>query len=148
MKIMLQTGSDLIDKPHDEIIAKLKIFVFLMEGQSAPDTILRAREEFLDVLIRHALQEECLMSLSNYHGFQPHYAAHWAMFRKVSAILEAECQGTEQNTALVKFVQEFLHKHVVDMDAPLAAFLDSLPRGTLERFLGIMQRLIPAVPRT
>ena len=146
MKTILPTGSDLIDKPHDEVIAKLEFLVHLLEGEAAPGVTLQAREEFLDVLIRHALQEECLMSLANYDDFQSHHAAHWAMFREVSAILEAGRLGVEQNTALVQFVRDFLHKHVVDMDAPLAAFLGSLPPRTLERFVGIMQRLVPAVP--
>ncbi|MCL2888271.1 MAG: hemerythrin family protein [Elusimicrobia bacterium] len=123
----LETGNDIIDTQHKQLIEALNGLILAYQGGKGPDELLRTLDFLSAYVIRHFTDEEALQVQYNYPDYQRHRLYHNEFRRtieKLSAEISEKGPTDELILVTIKTVADWLIHHIKSDDFKLAAYIN------------------------
>ncbi len=128
----LLTGNEEIDEQHRELFRKVEILMQACKAKRCHEEIGRHLWYLKRYVRKHFKTEEKLQLTLGFPDYVAHKAKHDAFFEEVRH-LEAQYAKEGGSTVLivkaVRMMEEWLRKHINELDRELAAFLrEAIPK--------------------
>lgn len=117
------TGVEAIDRQHDEIFSLIEVAGELIGMRAGADEIRQLFEQLLRLCKEHFALEESLMLRHGYPQYEKHRAAHDALLREGSRLMESEAPDGSAPHKLLDLFRGWSLIHVFSDDQALGAFL-------------------------
>jgi hemerythrin len=122
----LSVGIPSVDEQHQELVRAFNELQAAMREGKGSDKVLPTLRFLGEYALKHFSNEEALMRMHRYDGFDEHRAAHAAFKADFTAILKAT-EASTHRLALTMDVSrrllDWLFTHIKKMDKEMGAFL-------------------------
>jgi hemerythrin len=122
----LSVGVELIDTQHRELIHRFGSLIDACHDRQAENKITELLAFLDDYVIFHFGEEQQLMVLYGFSGFESHRTEHDFFIRRLQALKqEVAAKGPTQAVVAqtVRFLLNWIVKHIKSVDVELGAFL-------------------------
>lgn len=117
-------GVQQIDSQHKRLFDLVNSVYEHAHSDSAKDVITKSLNELIDYTEYHFSEEESFMLKQEYIRFDQHKLAHDNLREQVSEFKSAFAQGRGDITGFVKFLFEWLTKHIMDQDKKIGKYME------------------------
>jgi hemerythrin len=122
----LSVGVELIDTQHRELIHRFGSLIDACHDRQAENKITELLAFLDDYVVFHFGEEQKLMVLYGFSGFESHRTEHDFFIRRLQALKqEVAAKGPTQAVVAqtVRFLLNWIVKHIKSVDVELGAFL-------------------------
>lgn len=122
----LSVGVELIDTQHRELIHRFGSLIDACHEHRAENKITELLAFLDDYVVFHFGEEQKLMVLYGFPGFESHRTEHDFFIRRLQALKqEMAAKGPTQAVVaqMVRFLLNWIVKHIKSVDVELGAFL-------------------------
>lgn len=110
-------GNEQLDEQHKKIISMINLLVEYKNGKSFHESVSTVLNEMTDYVKEHFVTEEGLMRKAGFPGLAQQEQEHRAFTKKVAQLcMEAARRGEKMYPELCDFLNEWLRKHIMEMD--------------------------------
>lgn len=123
----LDTGINLVDEQHRDIVASTNQLFDAKQRNEPLDVLVGHAQRVVDVTIRHFRDEEALMQKAGYEYFDIHKGIHDRLLLKLATHVDRLRSGLETPEPMLEAMDNWLYMHIQNNDRGYIPSVKSTP---------------------